>query len=124
MHAPIVQASLQNLRISSKYPRSLVYASDSFNGLGFFNIYNLMGAGHVEFLLHHYDSPSITGKLLCTSLQQLQLEMGLQNCVFTYPFSQFKNSVTPSWMSHLWKYVSETSISLLPPENQPQLQKL
>ena len=124
VNAPIVQASLRNLRISSKYPRSLVYASDSFNGLGFFNLYNLMGAGHVEFLLRHYDSPSITGKLLRTSLQQLQLEMGLQNCVFTYSFSQFKNSVTPSWMSHLWKYVSETNISLIPPEDQPQLQKL
>ena len=83
-----------------------------------------MGTGHVEFLLRHYDSPSITGKLLRTSLQQLQLEMGLQNCVFKYPFSQFKNSVTPSWMSHLWIYVSETNISLVPPEDQPQLQKL
>ena len=41
--APIVQASLQNLRISSKYPRSLVYASNTYNGLGFFNIYTLMG---------------------------------------------------------------------------------
>ena len=71
-----------------------------------------MGGEKMKFLLMHLRRKDITGKLMEISLKHTQIECGSKQFFFNLDYDdRWGESVTWTWMVHLWEYLSESSIT-------------
>ena len=84
--SPVLKAGLRAAGAQSKYPRELVYGPRSVFGFGLDNLWTLQGVGKLQHLLDHAHTDSITGHLLRTTYQNLQIETGLPGQVMHRDF--------------------------------------
>jgi hypothetical protein len=74
--APILQGGLPTSGIVRTLPHTLVYGTTRYQGLGLPSLYTEQGISHITKLLQHGAKDNITGQLLRSSLEALQLELG------------------------------------------------
>ena len=53
-----------------------------------------------------------TGKLMRISMEHTQLEIGTKKSFYEYKFQDWKDLVTPTWITHLWDYWSCAEVQL------------
>ena len=99
-------------KIQRNCNRNVLYSSKDFGRLDIYSIYHLQGLSKMQFFFMHYKIDDTTGKLFKTSLRYSQLESGLSKPFYTQNF--YKNHIltTPTWLTNLWQYCSESHIQL------------
>ena len=70
--------------------------------------YHLQGISKFQFLHLHYRNNDTTGKLLKITMRYTQLECGLSDPFYTHEFYKIEHLVTPTWITNLWQYTSES----------------
>ena len=119
---PLLQAVLPRIGIAVSFPRLVVYAPLSRNGLGLIHPYDNQHLKQLQTALRHGDRSSPTGQLIRASYEQMQLEIGTDVSFLSLPFSEYGNLATHCWIGRLWQYLSENNITLHPGASQAQMQ--
>jgi hypothetical protein len=73
---PILEAGLNVIQFSRKFPRDMVYGPKKLQGLGAKDPYIVQGLTWIKTLLHHGDWATMTGALLRSSMESLHLKLG------------------------------------------------
>jgi hypothetical protein len=118
--APILQGGLPTSGIVRTLPHTLVYGTTRYQGLGLPSLYTEQGISHITKLLQHGAKDNITGQLLRSSLEALQLELGTSAFPLELQHSSMGFLATPCWIVNSWKFMSNLDIKMTSPSN-PQL---
>ena len=110
--SPILGGGLPKIGVCRTIARELVYTPTKFQGLGIKDLYISQGLSHVKILLDHIWQRTTTGKLLCATIEYLKIEVGLRGSILRQSFDTFGHLAEKSWISHLWKFLSETGIQI------------
>ena len=110
--APVICTGLNQLHVSSKIPRKIVYGNDSEFGLGVTNLYHHQGTERVATIVQHLQQDSFTGKLLRTSIEAANIEIGSEHNIFQLPFATYSSFLTDCWIKDVWRYAREQNIHI------------
>jgi hypothetical protein len=102
-------------------PRAIVWGPLRYQGLDVKHLYTTQGVEHLLTLLRHATQPTLTGQLLCTSMEELQLELGVSESFFRYSYQEYGPIKTRCWISATWQFLAESSITLVNPFPKPVL---
>ena len=109
---PILQATLPKAGIVRTFPRSILYASKKFSGLGILHPYYHQQIKHLHTCLEQSVIKSITKNLIHTNTEQLRLELGFNTQGYWFT-PNTKAYLTPSWTRNLFAFCDEYSIQLI-----------
>ena len=101
--SPALQAGLAKSGIQRRLPRLLVHGPIQALGLGVKSLYMTQVERHIQIILTHSQEETSTGKLLRSSLELLQLELGTIQPVLTLPWQPWSELATPCWLKHTWR---------------------
>jgi hypothetical protein len=87
--APILMGGLPACGICRNFPCDVVYAPTKFIGLDLHNIYITMGVFRTDLLSSEGQRNSITGNLICATIEATKLELGLGQSLFQNNYRQF-----------------------------------
>jgi hypothetical protein len=110
---PILMSGLPACGICCYFPRDVIYAPTKFQGVGLKNIYITMGLKQIALVSSAGQSASITGRLICTSIEATKLELGLRSSVFQSSFQKFGKLATTCWISHTWNFMQDMDIKMI-----------
>ena len=110
--APVICTGLNQLHVSSKITRKIVYDNDSEFGLGVTNLYHYQGTEIVSTIVQHLQQDSFTGKLLRTSIEAAKIEIGSEHNTFQLPFATSSSFLTDCWIKYVWRYAREQNIHI------------
>ncbi len=110
--APVLEAGLNAMQFSCKFPHDMVYGPVNSQGLGVKDPYVLQGLTWLKTLLRHRDRATVTGLLIRQSMELLHLEIGTGNPLFQDDFATFKSLATDCWLKHVWSFQQELELSL------------
>ena len=110
--APILMSGLNALGMQRHLPRAVVYAPLKYQGLAVPNLYVETGIQHISLVLQETYRNSLTGKLLCMSIEVAKVEVGVGGPLFMQPFERFGILATESWVKHTWQFLSEYGITI------------
>lgn len=102
---PMVKQLLASSRVSNSFPRAVFNGPMSLNGLGRTGVYHNQGGQHVEALIRHGPSPSVTGDLLRALIERHNLELGLQTSILRANYRIFHKLATKTWIKNTWEYI-------------------
>jgi hypothetical protein len=99
--APILEAGLNAIQFSQKFPRDIVYGPKDLQGLGAKDPYIVQGLTWIKTLLHHGERATMTGALLWSSMKSLHLELGTGVPFFQDDYEVWSVLATDCWMKHV-----------------------
>jgi hypothetical protein len=108
--APVLEAGLNLLQFSRKFPRDMVYGPKKLQGLGVKDPYIGQGLTWIKTLLHHGGRETMTGALLRSSMEYLHLEVGTGSPFFQDNYEVWSDLVTDCWLKHVWQFQQEQSL--------------
>jgi hypothetical protein len=76
---------------------------------------------HLMAILRHALHPTLTGKLLTMTMEEMQLEMGLSKSFLSYSHQAYGCLATCSWIEATWQFLLESSITFVDPFTKPAL---
>jgi hypothetical protein len=100
-------------------PRAVVWGPVRYQGLGIRHLYTTQGIEHLLAILRHATRPTLTGKLLRTTIEEMHLEIGVSESFLSYSFADYAVIATRSWISAIWKFLSESRIKVINPFSNP-----
>jgi hypothetical protein len=80
--SPLLAATLPSAKISQHFPWKVLFAPLSRNGLGLIHPHDRQYLSQLQTVFRHSERDGPTGNLMRASLEQLQLELGIQEPVF------------------------------------------
>ena len=104
---------LNKSRVSTSIPNDALYGPEDEGGMKLPHIYLTQGLLHLNKCVMFIASNSITGKLLCTSLELCTLEVGIGRSIFSLDYKKFGHLPSKSWIENLWKFTSEYGINIV-----------
>ena len=107
---PLLRATLPKTRINRNFNRKVLHAPGGLLGLELPCLYTTQVVEHVECLLRHGGSQSITGKLLEAALEVAKAEAGVQGSLFGNSFKTYGHLITSSWIKEVWREIDDNSI--------------
>ena len=117
--APAKEAGLRAAGIQSKMPLALVYSPLASQGLGYQSIYTLQLVEHLQMLLRHLDSDTLTGQLMRSNLESLHMETGSKRSIWQLEVGKWAPLCTKSWMKSTWMDIKKHNIMVQ--DNTPRL---
>jgi hypothetical protein len=101
----LVSATLQKLGVNKNFPRDLAFAPVGRQGLGITNLYIKQGS-EILFRVFQFmiNDNSLTGHLMHTSYQYLQLELGYADNVFHLSFPDWGDLATHGYLKTCWEF--------------------
>jgi endonuclease/exonuclease/phosphatase family metal-dependent hydrolase len=113
MDKEIRRALLPAMGINRNLPKALTHGSVSMGGLGLPRIEEEQGIAAVCQILRYLNAPeSMTGKLLLTSLEALQVEVGTEQPVLEADYDKFGRLATKSVLKSTWEFISKAKIKV------------
>ena len=109
---PIKHFVLPKLGLSKKFPHAILYSPLKYGGRNFPNIYWEQGILHIDTLLSHASALTITGKLILSEIENLQLEVGELVPVLSLDFYKYSYRTTPCWAHSLWEFISKHKLTV------------
>ena len=110
--APILDAGLPAAGICRKMKHAFVYGPKLYQGLGLHHPYITQFISHIITTCTHMRKSTLTGHLLATSYEYLQLETGLSE-PFKHSYQEIgKFTTSKSWLTNLWETCELHRISL------------
>jgi hypothetical protein len=98
--------------IHRNFNRNLVCASARYGGLDVLHLYDVAGLTKTKFFMKHMQLNDKTGKLMRISMEYTQLEIGTKKLFYEYKYHEWKELITPTWITHLWDYWSCAEVQL------------
>jgi hypothetical protein len=124
--SPLFAAILPKAKISRHCPWKVLFVPLSRQGLGLIHPHDRQHLSQIQTIFRHSDRHSDrhspTRQLICASLEQLQLELGIPDPVFESSHELYGCLATPCWLSHIWQYSHSKGITLTPSIPQHLLQ--
>jgi len=102
------------LGVNRCYPLALRHAPVKFHGLGLPHPFWEQGIAAIKLFLEFGNSHRPEQSLLLTSLEYLQLEVGIGSLTLQSDFSRWGHVATDCWVKQLWSFVHLASIWLIP----------
>jgi hypothetical protein len=99
--APILEAGLNAIQFSQKFPRDIVYGPKDLQGLGVKDPYIVQGLTWIKALLHQGERATMTGALLWSSIESLHLELGTGVPFFQDDYEVWLVLATDCWLKHV-----------------------
>jgi hypothetical protein len=85
---PFLNAGLSASGVVRTMPRAVVWGPMRYQGLGICHLYTTQGVEHLLAILRHATHPTLSGQLLRTTIEEMQLEIGLpRSFLFTHKLS-------------------------------------
>jgi hypothetical protein len=109
---PVLEAGLNSLQFSSKFPHAMVYGPIESQGLGVKDPYILQGLTWLKTLLRHGNRDTVTGQLIRQSMELLQLELGTGKPLFSDDYETYQSLATDCWLKHVWRFQQEYDLQL------------
>jgi hypothetical protein len=81
-------------------------------GLGFSLIYVEQAIGQLHQALTHGAIDTTTGQLLCISLEQAQLEVGIGTLFLETSFDTYGFLLTNCWWKSVWEFIWKNKVNL------------
>jgi hypothetical protein len=117
---PFLNAGLSASGVVRSMPRAVVWGPLRYQGLGIRHLYTTQGVEHLLAILRHATRDTLTGQLLRTSMEEMQLETGVSQSFLSYSFDAYGYMATRSWIASTWKFLSDSDITLIDPFTKPQ----
>lgn len=108
--ASILKAGLQNSGICANMARVAVYSDRKFQGLHLKNPYIKSGIDKIHVWADHQERGDLTEKLLLSTYESLQLEVGTEKSYWEYNYKKLAEAVTYSWHTSMWEFNSKQDI--------------
>ena len=102
---------LSRLGICRSITREWRYLPPSFGRMGLHNLTAEATTASLNLFLQHYGTDTLLGIYLSTSIENLQLELGVSKCPFKYDYEVWNVLATDSWV----KRCGSASINLAYP---------
>ena len=103
---------LPKLGCNRNFPMLLRYNPSWLLGLGLYDPHLEQGLAKLIQFVINGTSNTITGNLLCTSLEHHQLEVGSFTSIFDLDYASHIHLTSPTWITTLWQFISENDITL------------
>ena len=103
---------LPKLGCNRNFPIALRYNPPWLMGLGLYEPFLEQGLSKVVQFIVHSNAESMTSKLLTTSLEHHQLEVGSFTSIFDLNYATYNFLTSPTWITCLWEFISEHDINL------------
>jgi hypothetical protein len=118
---PFLNAGLSALGVVRTMPRAVVWGPMRYQGLGIRHLYTTQGVEHLLAILRHATHTTLSGKMLRTTIEEMQLEIGLPRSFLSYSHAQYGPLATRSWIAATWKFLSDSRITVFDPFPKPEL---
>lgn len=92
--------------------RIVLYSTLNNAGLNVTHIYHLQGLEKLKFFMTHLRRNDTTGKLMMISLLHTQLELGVSKPCLESNYKNYKQYVTPTWLTNLWNYCNKCRVKV------------
>jgi hypothetical protein len=116
---PFLNAGLSASGVVRSIPRAVAWGPLRYQGLDIRHLYTTQGVEHLLAILRHGTRQTLTGQLIRTSMEELQLETGLSKSFLSYSYSEYGILATRSWIAATWKFLSDSSITVVDPFPKP-----
>ena len=103
---------LSSLGICRNIPTDLRYIPSYFGGFALNDLTIEATAEALNMFLQHYETSSTLGTFLTASIENLQLELGVSGCPFSYEFDVWESLATDSWVKSLWERIQHFGLDL------------
>jgi len=103
---------LPHLGVHHNYPLALQHTPIKYQGLGLPHPYWEQGIAAVCLFLELSNTNRPESVLLQTSLEYLQLEIGVSIPILQADFARWGHLATPCWLKSLWNFLHNSHISL------------
>ena len=103
---------LPTMGMTSSFPRVYRHSPKRFQGVALTEFRSSSEAEKIARLLQHGDTPSLAGQLQNVSLEQAQLEVGIQTPILEASFETYGFLLTDCWFTGLWRFASKEDIVL------------
>ncbi len=110
----LFQTLLPRLGVNRHFPTALRHASPSYLGLGIPHPFWEQGIAQLRLFLELASAPTTEAKLIRTSLEFLQLELGSSGNLFQLPFDRWSPLATDCWVKSLWRFIDFADLQLVP----------
>ena len=107
--APLRKA-LKLAGVQARISNRILYGSMAVQGLELPFAYTTMGIDRLLHVTSHAHKQNMTGDLLRSSFENLQLELGLPGNIFTQDYSHWKYLATRTWVAETWRFSNESGI--------------
>ena len=101
--SPVLNVCLPKAGICRKFPRAVVLAPVSLQGLGIPHPLAQQIYAHLDMLLRHSANRTNTAKYLENNLQSHQLETGTSFGLFQQDYSNTAVLASDTWLKRVWK---------------------
>ena len=75
-------------------------------------LYTSQVSKHIECLIRHGGSDTITGQLLNGTIEVAKVEIGIAGELFSILFDTHSHLVTSGWIKHVWREIQEMDIQV------------
>ena len=96
---------LSRMGINRNTKQILLFGPPLLGALGFTNTYTDQGICQIQAFIGHIRLNQDIGCLLLILLEHFQLIIGLEEHLFTYPYSHVSQYCDPTWFTSLWQFV-------------------
>ena len=110
----LFQTLLPRLGVNRHFPIALRHASSRFLGLGIPHPFWEQGIAKLRLFLELASAGNTEAKLIQTSLELLQLELGSASNLFNLPYERWHSLGTDCWIKSLWQFTDFADIQLSP----------
>ena len=103
---------LSKLGVVRNAKKELRHISAAYEGLGLYDFTCKTAGATLNSLLQDYGIETPLGIYLMTTLENLQVELGVQYCPLQYDFKKWGELSTHSWIKAKWEKVSFLGIEV------------
>jgi hypothetical protein len=96
---PFLNAGLSASGVVRLMPRAIVWGPTRYQGLGIRHLWTTQGVEHLLAILRHATCPTLTGQLIRTSMDDMQLEIGVSASFLKYSYDYYGCLATRSWIA-------------------------
>ena len=94
--APVLQGALAKIAINQTMPKALKHGPIDEGRININSLYTIQGVLQIQKLQQHLGENTVTGKLICVSLETCILEVGVGRNLFQLDYDRFGPLVTNS----------------------------
>ena len=96
---------LSKLGVVRTISKELRYIPPTYGGIGLYDLTCETTGATLNSLLQHYGTETPLGIYLTASLENMQIELGVQHCPFLYDFNKWGDLATDCWVKALWEKI-------------------
>ena len=108
---PILTSFLPKSHINRNIKQDVLYADIQSKGLSLRSLYLTQGIKNIIELLEHTWKNSTTGHFMCTSLEYLRLELGINLHILSSNYKKYSSVLDAhTWITNTWEFISKHEI--------------